>query len=872
MHVQLDAPLPAEVAVGAGTALFVAGWCHMPGALELEVDGARQPLAAQAMPRIEVLRAVGEPDAYRSGFWGLAELASRGGERADEAAPRAPGGVDERVIALVGGGEQAELARVRVVERERAGPRPEPAPGSGPFVAICMATYEPPPDLLTRQLASLRTQAHRNWVCVISDDCSSPERFAALEAAVAGDSRFVLSRSARRLGFYANFERALSLAPANAAYVAMADQDDAWYPDKLATLLDAIGSAQLVYSDARIVDRAGAVLAESFWEQRRNEHDDLTSLLVANAVTGAASLLRRDVLDRALPFPPGQFTHFHDHWVALTALALGDVAFVDRPLYDYVQHGAASQGHAASTRTTGLRDRVAGWVRDPRERVPFWRLRYFADAWRLMQFATVLRMRCSEQMTPAKRRALDRFLAADRSWLALGHLWARGARELAASRPTTLAAEWGLANAFAWRRAVSATARLPPDHRVRMDAMPPPSLAPKPGRTGPEGSPRVIAEQIAPLDLAVADDAPARINVLLPDVDLDHLFAGYIGKLNLARRLAERGARVRLVTFDPARPLPPSWRAQVESYAGLAGLFDRVELAFGRQAPLEVSREDRFVATTWRSAHLAAHAGGRFLYLIQEHEPFTFPNGTYAALAAETYTFPHVALFSTELLRDYFRRHRLGVYAHGDGDAVSAAFENAITDVAAPSAAELAARPRRLLFYARPEPHAERNMFELGVLAIDRALARGALAGWELHGIGADDRRRIGLGGGAALEVLPRTDQASYARVLRDHDVGVALMHTPHPSLVPIEMAAAGMLAVTTTFEHKTAEAMAAISPNLRAVAPTIAAVAEGIERAVADADDVDGRVAGSAVRWSRDWDASFGDQLMARVEAWLRA
>ena len=66
-----------------------------------------------------------------------------------------------------------------------------------------------------------------------------------------------VSRSPRRLGFYRNFERALSLVPADADYVALADQDDAWRPEKLATLLAALGRRQLVYSDARVVARDG---------------------------------------------------------------------------------------------------------------------------------------------------------------------------------------------------------------------------------------------------------------------------------------------------------------------------------------------------------------------------------------------------------------------------------------------------------------------------------------------------------------------------------------------------------------------------------------------------------------------------------------
>ena len=873
VDVHLDAPLPAELAVGAGTALFVAGWCYSPRApiraLRVVVDGDPQPVAAHGMPRLDVLRALEHPNSYRSGFWTIAPVAPTG-NRACELGLVAE--LDD------GASEDAPLGRIPLTTRPPA--ISAAASGNGPLVAICMATYDPPQELLERQIASIRAQTHRDWVCVISDDCSAPARFAAIEAVVAGDPRFVVSRSPRRRGFYGNFERALALAPHEAGYVAMADQDDAWYPEKLAVLLDAIGSAQLVYSDARIVDREGRPIADSYWGRRQNNHTDLLSLLVANAITGAASLFRREVLDAALPFPPAQFTHFHDHWIGLTALALGDVAYVDRPLYDYVQHGDASLGHAAANRVTGLRDRVARLRRDPRERVRMWRMHYFVDVARLMQFATVLRMRCGERMAPAKRRALDQFLATDRSLTALARLWARGAREVLGRRSETLGAEWTLAYAFSWGRALRASARLPPNAPLRLDAMPPPSLAPRPGRAGPEGSARTIADKIAPLELAVRDDAPPRVNLLIPTIDLEHFFGGYIAKLNLARRLAERGARVRVVTVDPVPPLPPRWRAQIESYAGLAGVFDRVEVAFAREAGgLEVSREDRFVATTWWSAHVAAAAaralsGERFVYLIQEHEPFTFPMGTYAALADESYRLPHRALFSTELLRDYFRRHRIGVYAAGEaaGDASSAAFQNAITAIEPPDAAELRRRTvRRLLFYARPEPHAARNMFELGVLALDRALAQGAFAGWELRGIGALGGRRVDLGGGATLQLLPRAEQRAYAGVLRDHDVGLALMYTPHPSLVPIEMASAGMLTVTNSFENKTAAAMAAISPNLVAAEPSVSAIAQALGEAAAAVDDVDRRVRGTAVRWSRDWDASFDDELLARVESFLQ-
>jgi glycosyltransferase involved in cell wall biosynthesis len=882
--------------VGAGTAVFVCGWCFAPRPrireLVFVVDGDVQPVMLHGMPRVDVFRAFHpglDPSevpagqdallrSYRSGFWGMARIAE------------GVGGECELLLRATfddGSEEVTELARIPISPGAgRPVDAAPPEPGAGPLVAICMASYEPATDLFRRQIDSIRAQSHRNWVCVISDDCSAAERFAAMEEVVAGDPRFVLSRSPRRLRFYHNFERALALAPATADYVAMADQDDYWHPDKLEVLLDRIGSAQLVYSDARIVRPDGELIADTYWSDRRNNHRDLSSLLMANSVTGAASLCRRDLLDFALPFPPGQFTHFHDHWVALTALALGEIAFVERPLYDYVQHGEAVLGHAAANRITALRERLSSLralPKNPRERLGRWRMRFFVDCCRLIQFGTILQLRCGDRMSADKRRAIDRFVGAERSPLALRAFLRPVVREQVGP-PETLGAELGLSLAFAWRHILVATtcgagrAR----RHLRVDARPPASLLPTPGKQLP-ATPAVgeVAAKVAPLELAVRDDAPRRTNLLIPTIDLHHFFGGYIGKLNLAARLADQGERVRIVTVDPVGALPGSWTRTLEGYSGLDGLFGRVEVVFGRESQgIEVSRSDRFIASTWWTAHIARDAVAqlgreRFLYLIQEYEPFTFPMGTYSALASQSYGFPHFALFSTELLRDYFRRNELGVYEQGvsAGDAASAAFQNAITAVDPPTPAELAARgTRRLLFYARPESHAARNMFELGMLALERALEEDTFRGdWELHGIGTvDSRRRMTLATGAVLELLPRYEQGAYAALLREHDVGLSLMYTPHPSLVPIEMASAGMLTVTNSFENKTAEAMSAISSNLITVSPDLDGLTEGLRRAAAAVGDVDRRVAGSRVRWSRDWATSFDDALMAHVMAFL--
>lgn len=207
--------------------------------------------------------------------------------------------------------------------------------------AICMATYEPELDLFERQVESIRAQTEDAFVCIVSDDASSDATYAEIEGVCARDARFVVSRSDRRLGFYANFERALTLVSPGIDRVALSDQDDVWYPEKLRVLgraLDEPG-VLLAYSDMRIVDRDGSPIADSYWTDRRNNHTNLGSLLLVNTVTGAASLFRRELLDLALPFPRVPGPVYHDHWLACLALACGRIAFLPTPLHDYVQHG-----------------------------------------------------------------------------------------------------------------------------------------------------------------------------------------------------------------------------------------------------------------------------------------------------------------------------------------------------------------------------------------------------------------------------------------------------------------------------------------------------------------------------------------------------
>ncbi len=343
----LDEPLLSALAVGAGNAVFVKGRCAPPAGRRIErltiaLGDEEHPLMGQG---ISDRRVGGAGDMW----WGAVPLPPVAQPVEAPLVLRAELEGDLRA--------EARLTTWRLVPALDLQPVHLPAgagKATGPLVAVCMATFDPPVDLFLRQIESIRSQTHDNWVCVVSDDNSPPERLGEIREILGGDERFVLVPSEVRRGFYGNFERALALAPVEADYLALADQDDSWHPDKLEVLLGELeDGAVLAYSDTRIVDESGRVLSDTYWRYRANNYADFTSLVITNAITGAASLFRRELVELALPFPPPHGDIFHDHWLALVALATGEIRYVDRPLYDYVQHSAAALGFSKANAGRG---------------------------------------------------------------------------------------------------------------------------------------------------------------------------------------------------------------------------------------------------------------------------------------------------------------------------------------------------------------------------------------------------------------------------------------------------------------------------------------------------------------------------------------
>lgn len=884
----IDNDFSKPIATGEGTAVVVSGWVYhlhrkirtvhvLVGTSRFEADSVGEPRLDVLNDQVERVGPT-SVNSLNSGFWTIIVLPKCESECELSVALQVK--LDNGEVHEIGLGS----LKLRPFRRMPMAIAPLVTDQDGALVAICMATYNPKLSLFERQVRSLQSQSYENWICIILDDGSNQQVFSRMKEIVVEDPRFYVLQNETNLGFYHNFERCLSLVPVEADFVSLCDQDDEWFPDKLSKTLSAFNDeTMLAYSDMNLVDESDNVMSKTYWNNRENNYTDLEFLLLANTVTGAASVFRADLLSRALPFPQKIGDSFHDWWLALCAMMAGNITYVNEPLYNYTQHDGNVIGHSEKT---DLLDkiRLGDFLRVDRAKLELKRILHGGlavlrhDYKRIVLAANAINVRFDEGAYQ-KLRVIRRHTHM-RSAIWLAGLAAKG-KLLGRD---TMHAELRLLNAVVARRVL----HLFYERRKALYAGRVGTTVQVTRASSPDIAPMITVEpllgKISPLKLVVCDE-PHRVNIVIPSIDFKYFFGGYLGKFNLAKRLTEYGYHVRMLIVDYCEYNLSEWRRSIKEYHGLEDIFDIVEFqyVFDRDQEVRVSSKDIFFATTWWTAYIANDARKKlgteaFLYLVQEYEPLTFPHGAYYALAAATYDFPHFAIYSTELLQKFFRSSKIGVYKDVStlaGDERSVSFQNAILSFSVDSDDMNNRGTKKLLFYARPESHASRNMFEVGVMALIKAIETGAFSDctWEFYGMGTVGQyNSIKLTDGIRMKLLPKMSLDEYKSLLPQFDLGLSLMLTPHPSLVPLEMAAAGMIVVTNSYATKSAEELERLSTNILVAGPTIDGVHSALTEAAHGVHDISNRVAGAKVRWSSSWTQSFDTEFFKQLSGFIES
>lgn len=206
------------------------------------------------------------------------------------------------------------------------------------MISVCIATYNGE-KFVKEQLRSIAAQLHADDEIIVSDDNSTDHTLK--EIADLQIPQVKIFKNKERFGYTKNFENALKHASGDVIF--LSDQDDVWCSNKVKVCIDALKQASLVATDAKIVDVSGRVLATSFFELRR-PYRTLIGNIVKFGYLGCCLCFRREVLEKALPFPPNSHLCTHDNWLFLVAQFFYSTKIIDKPLLEYRRHGANVSG------------------------------------------------------------------------------------------------------------------------------------------------------------------------------------------------------------------------------------------------------------------------------------------------------------------------------------------------------------------------------------------------------------------------------------------------------------------------------------------------------------------------------------------------
>ena len=306
-----------------------------------------------------------------------------------------------------------------------------------------------------------------------------------------------------------------------------------------------------------------------------------------------------------------------------------------------------------------------------------------------------------------------------------------------------------------------------------------------------------------------------RINLLLPSIDVKHVFGGIATAIKFFEVLGETlNCDMRIIITDSTVDFETSVKLDnykiVSSDAISSERKQIVPYADRYQKTLAVAKNDVFVATGWWTAYILAdimRAQSEYfstnlkplIYLIQDFEPGFYGWSSRYLMADSTYKLdiPTIAVFNSYLLKEYFNNNQYVFYKEF-------CFEpklNKELKQYLKSKSKDIVRKNQILIYGRPST--QRNAFELIVSSLKKwAVKYDRSSDWNIISLG-EKHEDIPLGNGKNIISKGKVSLENYAELMLETKIGISLMVSPHPSYPPLEMSTFGIKTITNTYANK---------------------------------------------------------------------
>jgi glycosyltransferase involved in cell wall biosynthesis len=202
------------------------------------------------------------------------------------------------------------------------------------LISIAMATYNGEKYLI-RQLESIINQTYKNIEIIIVDDCSSDGTMSIIKDFASKYNFIKYSQNLKNSGVAKTFEKAISLC--NGDYIALSDQDDNWFKNKLEALLGHVKDNLLIHSETVLIDKNNNIIEKSNYTKiKYASKSDFIDYLWSNNLHGCTAMFKRKLIDLCFPIP-NEF-YVHDHYLAICAAYYGSITLYNKPLVYYRQH------------------------------------------------------------------------------------------------------------------------------------------------------------------------------------------------------------------------------------------------------------------------------------------------------------------------------------------------------------------------------------------------------------------------------------------------------------------------------------------------------------------------------------------------------
>lgn len=148
------------------------------------------------------------------------------------------------------------------------------------------------------------------------------------------------------IGVVKSFFELFKDASDDADYIALADQDDIWFPDKISRAIKELSAKNqnkpLLYcAEQTLIDADDNELTVNMMTVHKRP--GFGNAVVENIATGCTCVFNKSMLKLLKEYQP-EYTIMHDWWIYMLASSMGEVIYDERPCMYYRQHGNNTMG------------------------------------------------------------------------------------------------------------------------------------------------------------------------------------------------------------------------------------------------------------------------------------------------------------------------------------------------------------------------------------------------------------------------------------------------------------------------------------------------------------------------------------------------